>query len=136
MKFVKNSLGFWIKKFPIKNNKSHKYSRCQLVVVSGEKKMIGATILSTEAALRTGVGSVKVLCSRQNFKIFALKFPSLLKKEINHFNDFLKQRKETEIAIIGHNSFIGRYKDNEIGLLEHGKEELLHCYPYKVDFAL
>ncbi len=90
MKFINNSLGFWIKKFPIKNNKSHKYSRGQLVVVSGEKKMIGATILSTEAALRTGVGSVKVLCSRQNFKIFALKFPSLLKKEINHFNDFKK----------------------------------------------
>ena len=59
-----------------------------------------------------------------------------LDQRINHFNDFLKQRKETEIAIIGHNSFIGRYKDNEIGLMEHGKEELLHCYPYKVDFAL
>ena len=47
---------------------------------------------------------------------------------------FLKERKETEIAIIGHNSFIGKYKDNEIGLIENGKEELLHCYPYKVEF--
>jgi len=59
-----------------------------------------------------------------------------LDQRINHFNEFLKQRKETEIAIIGHNSFIGRYKDNEIGLMEHGKEELLHCYPYKVNFTL
>ena len=59
-----------------------------------------------------------------------------LDQRINQFNEFIKQRKETEIAIIGHNSFIGRYKDNEIGLMENGKEELLHCYPYKVDFVL
>ena len=71
MKFINNSLAFWIKKFPIKTSKSHKYSRGQLVVVSGEKEMIGASMLSAEAALRTGVGSVKALCSKENFKIFA-----------------------------------------------------------------
>ena len=90
MKFINNSLDFWIKKFPIKTSKSHKYSRGQLVVVSGEKEMIGASILSAEAALRTGVGSVKALCSKENFKIFASNFPSLLKKEINSFNEFKK----------------------------------------------
>ena len=57
-----------------------------------------------------------------------------LDQRINLLNEFLKGRKETEIAIIGHNSFIGKYKDNEIGLIENGKEELLHCYPYKVEF--
>ena len=57
-----------------------------------------------------------------------------LDQSINLLNEFLKGRKETEIAIIGHNSFIGKYKDNEIGLIENGKEELLHCYPYKVEF--
>ena len=67
------------KKFPIKTSKSHKYSRGQLVVVSGEKEMIGASMLSAEA-LRTGVGAVKALCSKENFKIFATNFPSLLKK--------------------------------------------------------
>ena len=90
MKSINNSLGFWIKKFPIKTSKSHKYSRGQLVVVSGEKEMIGASMLSAEAALRTGVGSVKALCSKENFKIFASNFPSLLKKEINSFNEFKK----------------------------------------------
>ena len=57
-----------------------------------------------------------------------------LDQRINLLNEFLKGRKDTEIAIIGHNSFIGKYKDNEIGLIENGKEELLHCYPYKVEF--
>ena len=75
MKFIKNSLSFWVKKFPFKNIKSHKYSRGQLIVVAGEKEMVGATMLSAEAALRTGVGSVKVICSKKTFPIFAIKFP-------------------------------------------------------------
>ncbi len=88
MKIIKNSLGFWAKDFPFKNNKSHKYNRGQLIVVSGENEMVGAPMLSAEAALRTGVGSVKMLCSKKNFKLFALKFPSMLKKNINNFSEF------------------------------------------------
>ena len=59
-----------------------------------------------------------------------------LKERIHKLNDFLKKRQETEIAIVGHSSFIGQYKDKKIGLLENGDEELLHCYPYKVEFKL
>ena len=59
-----------------------------------------------------------------------------LENRIHIFNEFLKKRKETTIAIIGHNSFIGQYKDKKIGLMEHGNEELLHCYPYKIEFKL
>ena len=89
MKIIKNSMGFWVKNFPFKNNKSHKYNRGQLIVVSGENQMmVGASMLSAEAALRTGVGSVKILCSNKNFKLFALKFPSMLKKEVNSLNEF------------------------------------------------
>ena len=88
MKIINNSLSFWVNSFPFKNNKSHKYNRGQLIVVSGENEMVGASILSAEAALRTGVGSVKMLCSKKNFKLFALKFPSMLKKEVNNFSEF------------------------------------------------
>tara|TARA_B100000579_G_scaffold67417_1_gene50492 strand:- start:646 stop:1236 length:591 start_codon:yes stop_codon:yes gene_type:complete len=59
-----------------------------------------------------------------------------LNQRIDQFNHFIKNRKETEIAIIGHNSFIGQYKDKKIGLIENGNDELLHCYPYKVNFKL
>ena len=59
-----------------------------------------------------------------------------INKRIKTFNDFIQTRKETEIAIIGHNSFIGQYKDKKIGLMEHGNDELLHCYPYKVEYKL
>ena len=62
--------------------------------------MIGATLLSAEAALRTGVGSVKIICSKQTLSIYSLKFPSLLKKEINTFEEFknfvLKNNKANE----------------------------------------
>ena len=73
MKIIKNSLSIWVKNFPFKNKKSHKYSRGQLIVVSGENQMIGASMLSAEAALRTGVGSVKMICSKKNFKLFIVR---------------------------------------------------------------
>ena len=103
MKFIKNSISYWIKKFPFKNNKSHKNSRGQLIVVAGEKEMVGASILSAEAALRIGVGSVKVLCSNKTFPIFALKFASILKKEINSFEDFKKfvNKNKNSVFLIG-----------------------------------
>ena len=103
MKIIKNSLSFWIKDFPFKDNKSHKYSRGQLVVVSGENEMIGASMLSAEAALRTGVGSVKMLCSKKNFKLFALKFPSMLKQKVNNLNEFKRfiKKNKNSVYLIG-----------------------------------
>ena len=103
MKIIKNSLSFWVKNFPFKNNKSHKYNRGQLIVVSGENQMIGASMLSAEAALRTGVGSVKMICSKKNFKLFALKFPSMLKKEINSLNEFKSfiNKNKNSVYLIG-----------------------------------
>ena len=59
-----------------------------------------------------------------------------LEERIKLLNEFIKGRNENEIAIISHNSFIGQYKDKEIGLIENGKEELLHCHPYKIEFKL
>ena len=56
--------------------------------MGGQKNMIGATILSCEAALRTGVGSVKILCDKKTLPIYSIKFPSLLKEEINSLNKF------------------------------------------------
>ena len=90
MKFTKNSPSFWGKKFPFKNSKSHKYNRGKVVVVAGKKQMIGASILCAEAALRTGVGSVKLLCTKETFSFFSIKFPSVLKQEINTFSEFKK----------------------------------------------
>ena len=78
----------WLQNFPFKKKNSHKYSRGQLIVVGGKKEMIGATLLSAEAALRTGVGSVKIICDKHTLPIYSLKFPSLLKKEINNFKEF------------------------------------------------
>ena len=83
-----NSYHKWLQNFPFKKRKSHKYSRGQLIVVGGEKEMVGATLLSSEAALRTGVGSVKIICNKKTLPIYSLKFPSLLKKEINTFKEF------------------------------------------------
>ena len=81
MKFINNSLGFWIKKFPIKTSKSHKYSRGQLVVVSGEKEMIGASMLSAEAALRTESVLLKRYVLKKILKYLLPIFLHYLKKK-------------------------------------------------------
>ena len=59
-----------------------------------------------------------------------------LNERIEKIDEFIKTRKEEKIAIVGHSSFIGQYKDKKIGLMENGDEELLHCFPYKYYFKL
>ena len=63
-RFLENSPYLWIKYFPWKKISGHKYSRGRVVVYGGQKEFTGATILSTQAALRTGVGSAKIICSK------------------------------------------------------------------------
>ena len=68
----------------------------------GEKHMVGATILSSESALRVGTGSVKIICDKKNIVIYSSKFPSLLKVEINNLNflkKFLEREKITSMLI-------------------------------------
>jgi broad specificity phosphatase PhoE len=54
-----------------------------------------------------------------------------LEKRITTMVDYLKRRPEKIIAIVGHSSYIGQFKDNHIGYIENGDEELKHCYPYE-----
>ena len=77
MKKQQNSPLNWLKNFPFKKITDHKYSRGQLIIVGGQKEMVGATILSAESALRTGVGSVKIICNKETLPIYSMKFPSL-----------------------------------------------------------
>ena len=105
MKLLKNSPNLWKKKFPWKIKSSHKYSRGRVLILGGQKNMIGATILAAEACLRVGVGSIKIICSKETLPILSHKFPSALKVEINNFSflkTFLKkERKVTNVALVG-----------------------------------
>ena len=98
----KNTPKLWLKNFPWKKNLGHKYSRGKVVVYGGKKEFTGATILAAEASLRTGTGSVKVICNRKTLYIYSIKFPSILKKEINNIKDlkkFIKNEKITSFLI-------------------------------------
>jgi len=97
-----NSPDLWIKYFPWKKPSDHKYSRGRVVVYGGQKEFTGATILSAQAALRTGSGSVKIVCSKDTLQIYSVKFPSVLKTEINsilQLENFLKKEKITSFLI-------------------------------------
>jgi len=100
--FLINSPDLWMKKFPSKKTFHHKYSRGRVVIFGGSRELTGATILAAEAALRTGVGSAKIVCSKHTLQIYSIKFPSVLKVEINNINQlksFLKKEKITSLLI-------------------------------------
>ena len=97
-----NSPDLWVKYFPWKKPSSHKYSRGRVIIYGGQKEFTGATILSAQAALRTGTGSVKIVCSKDTLQIYSVKFPSVLKTEINNIfqlENFLIKEKITSFLI-------------------------------------
>ena len=97
-----NSPDLWVKYFPWKKSFGHKYSRGRVIIYGGQKEFTGATILSAQAALRTGTGSVKIVCSKDTLPIYSVKFPSVLKTEINsifQLENFLKKEKITSFLI-------------------------------------
>ncbi len=65
--------------------------------------MTGSTILSAEAALRVGTGSVKIVCNKKTLPIYASIFPSVLKEEINTFPEIkaLIKREKKSVFLIG-----------------------------------
>jgi ADP-dependent NAD(P)H-hydrate dehydratase / NAD(P)H-hydrate epimerase len=99
---IRNSPYLWIKNFPWKKVSGHKYSRGKVVIYGSKKEFVGATILSSLAALKTGTGSVKIISSKRTTDVYSIKFPSVLKKEINNIKDlkkFLKKEKITSMLI-------------------------------------
>ena len=73
-----------------------------MVIYGGKKEFVGATILSALAALKTGTGSVKIVSNKDTIQTYTIKFPSVLKAEINNINElkkFLKQEKITSMLI-------------------------------------
>ena len=98
-----NSLSLWLNKFPWKKKKDHKYSRGKLNIFGSQLNMTGSTILSSEAALRVGIGSVKIICSKKTLPIYSSKFPSVLKKEINDLISLKKLivKEKNSIFLIG-----------------------------------
>ena len=98
-----NSSKLWLNKFPWKKRNDHKYSRGKLIIFGSQPNMIGSTILSSEAALRVGTGSVKIICSKKTLPIYSLKFPSVLKEEVNNLNLLKKliAKEKNSIFLIG-----------------------------------
>ena len=100
--FIKNSPNLWVKYFPWKKYSDHKYSRGRVIIFGGTKEYTGATILSAQAALKTGTGSAKIICTKNTIQVYSVKFPSVLKKEINNIGElakFLSKEKITSMLI-------------------------------------
>ena len=98
-----NSPNFWLNNFPWKKKKDHKYSRGKVIIFGSQLNMVGSTILSAEAALRVGTGSVKIICSKKTLPIYSSKFPSVLKEEVNNLKSLKRLiiKENNSIFLIG-----------------------------------
>ena len=98
-----NSPNLWLHDFPWKKKKDHKYSRGKVIIFGSQLNMVGSTILSAEAALRVGTGSVKIICTKKNLVVYSLKFPSVLKEEINSLKSLKKliNKEKNSVFLIG-----------------------------------
>ena len=98
-----NSPKLWLRYFPWKKKGDHKYSRGKVIIFGSQLNMVGSTILSAEAALRVGTGSVKIICTKKNLVVYSLKFPSVLKEEINSLKSLKKliNKEKNSVFLIG-----------------------------------
>ena len=114
-----NTPNLWLHNFPWKEKKDHKYSRGKLIVFGSKINMTGATILSAEAALRVGTGSVKIICSKKTLPIYSSKFPSVLKEVINNL-DLLKKliiQEKNSVFLIGPGAGVNRQTKQKTKLI-------------------
>ena len=110
MCYLENTPKLWIKNFPWKKTSDHKYSRGRVVVYGGQKEFTGATILSTLAALRTGTGSAKIICSKDTLQIYSIKFA---------FSNWSKVSTPKLFKAV-----YTKFLDNERGILDLGFERI------------
>ena len=98
-----NNPNLWInKKFPWKKYSSHKYSRGKVYIYGSLKNYIGASLLSSNAAIRCGAGSVTVVANKDTIDKYNQSFFSLLKVEINSIEElknFLNNSSITSLLI-------------------------------------
>ncbi|MEY4342759.1 MAG: bifunctional NAD(P)H-hydrate repair enzyme Nnr [Pseudomonadota bacterium] len=101
-KIIENDPKLWIKRFPWKKYSSHKYSRGRVFIYGSLKNYIGASLLSSNAAIRCGAGAVTIIANMNTIDKYNQRFFSLLKVEINsqkEFQDFLKNSLITSFLI-------------------------------------
>ncbi len=101
-KIIENDPKLWIKRFPWKKYNSHKYSRGRVFIYGSLKNYIGASLLSSNAAIRCGAGAVTIIANKNTIDKYNQRFFSLLKVEINsqkEFQDFLKNSLITSFLI-------------------------------------
>ena len=98
-----NSPKLWLHCFPCKKKRDHKYSRGKVIIFGSQLNMVGYTILSAEAALRVGTGPVKIICTKKNLVVYSLKFPSVLKEDINSLKSLKKliNKEKNSVFLIG-----------------------------------
>src|SRR5206468_520259 len=96
--------GEWVRSHaPAIRYDAHKGTRKHLAIIGGGKGMPGAVVLATRAALRSGIGMVRVLASSENVGAVLAAVPSALISEWPSTADQIESgiSKWADAALIG-----------------------------------
>ena len=103
---------------PERKKNSHKYQMGSVAVVAGSPGMIGAGILASTAALRSGAGLVTTLCDERIYPIMAVKMPPEIMVRTFTEGDLADQLDDRKKDVILFGPGMGRDRDYSGVLLE------------------
>lgn len=98
---VENGPEFWLSSFPWPNALSHKHSRGQLVVISGEAWSTGAARLSARAGLRLGAGVVTLLSPTEALSVNASHLEAIMLRGFDTEAELEQLAADVDAAVIG-----------------------------------
>lgn len=106
---------------PVRPKDGNKGTFGKVLVIAGSKEMIGACLLSAEAALRIGCGMVKILTPKENRTVLALKLPEAMLQVYDTKKELKMQLKESclwaDCILIGPGCGVGAETEEKLSFV-------------------
>lgn len=100
-RLFENGPDLWSARFPWPTTQSHKHSRGQLIVVSGEMWSTGAARLAARGALRIGAGLVRVLSPPDALVVNAANLEAVMLQPFDSDVELEEAAAEVDAVVIG-----------------------------------
>lgn len=96
-----NGPGLWLGRYPWPEASGHKHKRGRLGVVTGPISSTGAARLAAMSGLRTGAGTVRMLCPPSALMVVASSVMSPLVSSFKDVHDLLALTEDMQAVVIG-----------------------------------
>ncbi|MBO6549349.1 MAG: NAD(P)H-hydrate dehydratase [Rhizobiales bacterium] len=126
-----NSPSLWREKLQNKSPNAHKYHHGSVMVISGDKTMRGAAVLSSNAAIKSGTGLVTIAENRETLEVHPQSFAAVMLSQAPESDSeadwkVILEQKKTTASLIGPGSLPDKKTQNRVlSLIEYGERLVL-----------